>query len=66
MISYEACIAQYEAEARKLADLAADYREKEKEATRLSDKLELRERANMYEELSIEKRVEARNLRERL
>ena len=66
MIKYEDCIVQYEAEARRLAGIAVDLREKAKTAVAYSAKFDLREKASYYEHLSKEKLNEARILRKRL
>ena len=66
MIKYEETIAQYEAEAIRVAGVAVDLRYKAKEAATYSERFDLRERALYYENLSKEKLNEARILKARL
>ena len=66
MSDYAKWVAEYEEAARRCASVAYDYREKVKAANTLTDKHELREKAEYYENLCKEKLHEAKILRERM
>lgn len=62
---YQNWIAEIEQEARRLASVAFDYREKAKAANSVNLRREYLEKANYYDSLCKEKLTEARILRKR-
>lgn len=62
---YPNWISEIEQEARRLASVAFDYREKAKAANRVNLRREYLEKANYYDSLCKEKLTEARILRKR-